>query len=138
MITDYGYYGERDLYQGRQRRTQQSHPYSYDPFVIFGRENKEDRAVYTDRLRQWDCEKYERLVAQHFAERGHLNPHDSVNVQAFLSDYMGKPINLTCIMQHCNAATGYPLWTFHYTELPAVTRTAQPAQNPQPQKGEMK
>lgn len=114
-----GYERGPDLYQGRPRRTKRSHPYSYDPFVIWGAENQKDHAYYTDRMQQWDYTKYERLCQQHF-EWPSFNPHARPHIiETFLSDYLGRKVTLTCVMEWCNQASGFPLWTMHWQEIPA-------------------
>lgn len=125
--------GERKpMYMGRPRRTPQEYPYSYDPYVIWGQQDEKDPAVYTDRLRQWKPWFHGYLCRKHFGDfvySGGSVTKDPANrlrfdfepsqVEAYLCDYMGNSVRLTCIMQHCNLATGYPLWTFHYRPLEA-------------------
>ena len=38
-------------------------------------------------------------------------------IEAFLQDWCDNPdIKLVMVMQHCNRATGYPVWSLHYIQ----------------------
>ena len=52
-----------DRFGNEVERSQSSHPYSYDPFVTFRNgENEEiNDTVYSDRLFQWNPQKYNKL-----------------------------------------------------------------------------
>ena len=116
-----GHFGPVDLDGKPVKRTKQSHPYSYDGFVLW-RDGSEDtgHAVYTDRLSQWDRDKFQRLCKKHMPDRRWDNAAPG-DVQAFLSEYNDDPgLRLTAIMEWCNQATGYPTWSLHYKEGPGV------------------
>ena len=53
-------------------RTKDKYPYSYDPFVVWKTEEdvKQNNTVYSDRLKQWDYEKYSGLCQKHFGNQG--------------------------------------------------------------------
>lgn len=100
------------------KRTPRTHPYNYDPFVLWrgGKNEDSDGTAYSDRLRQWDGEKHDRLCLQHFGEKGcWWNTRDPAKIEAFLRDYLDSPeLKLVLVMQYCNQATGYPVWRFDY------------------------
>lgn len=95
-----------------------THPYSYDAYVIWGRKTNNSGSVYSDRLYQWDSQKYNELCrliwnneSQYFDQR---NPSD---IQTFLRRYNdNEQIVLTMIMKCCNVSSGYPIWIFFYRE----------------------
>jgi len=101
-------------------RTPLTHPYSYDSYVIWGNsDGNSSGALYSDRLFQWNPEKYNRLCVKHFGDKGqHFDNRDPAKVEAFLRDYFDKPkLVLTMIMRGCNVSSGYPLWIFFYKEV---------------------
>jgi hypothetical protein len=109
------------------KRTKLTHPYNYDPFVIWDNGEKADGTVYSDRLLQWDWDKHNDLCEKHFGNKGqYWNRRDPKKIEAFLCDYFGEPVMLTMIEEHCNQATGYPCWRFDYRRLPNTSSTAEP------------
>ncbi len=99
-------------------RTKSEHPYSYDGFVVWrGGENKEaNDTVYSDRLLQWDYEKYNRLSVKHFGNKGQtFSDREPKKIEAFLRDWCDAPeLKLVFVMEYCNASSGYPLWRFDF------------------------
>jgi len=100
-------------------KTKEKYPYSYDPYVVWkgDYDKNRDGATYSDRLLQWDYDKYNRCCRevwknerQSFSER---NPKD---IEKFLSLYFGKEIELTVLMEGCNVSNGYPYWVFIYRD----------------------
>ena len=65
--------------------------------------------MYSDRLHQWDYEKYNRCCQKVFKNEGQQfyqrNPKE---IEKFLSMYFDKQIKLTAIMQGCNQSSGFP------------------------------
>lgn len=109
---------------GEGRRTPFTHPYNYDPFPTFICENYSQYAtnisrstIYSDRLRQWDWDKYNELCRKHFGDEGHYwDQRKPEAIEAFLRDWTDNPnLKLLMIEQQCNHATGYPLWRFDFT-----------------------
>ncbi len=97
-----------------------SHPYSYDPFLIYFN-NKADKEVtdtiYTDRLLMWDYEKHNLLCEKHFGNKGQLWENRGYKkIESFLSDWTGKKIVLVANIQYVNLSNGYPLWRLDYYE----------------------
>lgn len=106
----------------RIERTPSSHPYSYDAYFTWRSDRFEttDRAAYSDRLFQWDSNRFNKSVAavwpedpigQMFYSRQHTD------IQRFLCLYFGKDIELTGVLQGCNVGNGYPYWVFAYREV---------------------
>lgn len=106
------------FYEGRPRKTKQSHPYSYDPFTIFKIEGECTGSVYTDRLYQWDYKKHNALCQKHFGNEGqYWDNREPEVIQAFLRDYLNKPaLVLIKIIEYCNISNGYPVWRLDYAE----------------------
>ena len=97
-------------------RTPFSHPYSYDGFVVWrgGKNEEANMTVYSDRLRQWDSAKFEKL------SKKYCNPHSLSNqeptlIEKFLQEYNNDPeLKLILVMKYCNVSSGYPVWRFDY------------------------
>ncbi len=105
--------------------TKQSHPYSYDPFTIWGepRPSKEcNGSDYTDRLDQWDSAKYARLARKHYSSdtNSYERPFDSHNckghlIERFLRDWYDDPkLKLLRVVEYCHPYTGYQTWRLDY------------------------
>lgn len=100
-------------------KSKYSHPYSYSPIIIFGEDNgKEQECVYSDRMFQWDYEKTEKLLMKYFGKPSqYFNDKDPAIVEKFLQERFGyHNLKLLMIVEWCNVATGYPLWSFHFTK----------------------
>lgn len=97
-------------------KTPYTHPYSYDPFVIFKADGASNNTIYTDRLRQWDYEKYSELSKKHFGNDGQFwRDRDPQKIESFLQDWLGdEKVKLILIEEHCNVSTGCPLWRLDY------------------------
>lgn len=96
-------------------RTPFSHPYNFDDYVIWQSADykKGDAAVYSDRLRMWDEETWEKL----HNEKRDLNIDNPTRAEEYLSLYYNKEIKLTAIMRGCNQANGFPYYIFFYREV---------------------
>ncbi len=86
--------------------------------VIWQQNHEEDdSAVYSDRLWQWDSEKYDRCCMGVWGNRGQMfYDRKPEEIQRFLSLYLGKEVVLTQIKQEQNASSGYDYWLFCYRE----------------------
>lgn len=98
-------------------RTKFSHPYNYDPILVFYTGLTPTGSLYSDRLSGW----YERsvldaLMTKHFGNAGdYYHTRKPTAIEAFLRELMDKPtLVLTRVEEQCNQATGYPLWFFEY------------------------
>lgn len=100
-------------------RTKQTHPYSYDGFVLWrGGENNEATAtVYSDRLLQWDYEKHNKLCMKYFGDEAQLwwDKRSPQQIEKFLRDWFdNENLKLVLIMEYCNISNGYPCWRFDF------------------------
>lgn len=99
-------------------KTKAEYPYSYDPIVVFRNFTLEsENRIWSDRLLQWDYNKYNQLSRKHFGDESQYwyarEPH---KVEAFLSDWLDKTVRLVRITENCNVSNGYPVWSFDYIE----------------------
>lgn len=114
IVTDYTYV---DLNGNPVKRTKEEYPYNYDSYVVWKGDYTEntDGCVYSDRLFQWDWEKYNRCCEEVWGNQGqYFNNRMPEDIEKFLSLYIGKKIKLTAIMEGCNWSNGYPVWVFCY------------------------
>lgn len=102
------------------KRTPFTHPYNYDEYVIWKDKDFDEKihsAVYSDRLYQWDYEKYNKCCHEVFKVKGqHFGKADPKNIEKFLSMYFDKDIKLKAVTQGCNQADGNAYWVFFYEE----------------------
>lgn len=100
-------------------RNPEKYPYSYEPYVQWIGDFKREKStsVYSDRLMQWDYEKYKRCCMETWGkETSYFRNGNPKYVEKFLSLYFGKKIILTAIMEGCNYYNGYPYWLLFYEE----------------------
>jgi len=97
-------------------RTKDKFPYSYDEFFVWGSRDSIQgcEAMYNDRIWEWDRAKADALWAKHVGCRWDQAQRRQVN--AFLSEYLGKPVTSTAVAEGCNPATQYPYWIVWYRE----------------------
>lgn len=109
-----------DEYGNPVQRTKTEWPYSYDGFVIWDSRfpnSKCTGTVYTDRLYEWDSDKFNTLRKKHFDNGRQLSwsQEDPARIEKFLRDYLDLPnLKLQLIMEYCNVSSGYPIWRFDY------------------------
>lgn len=105
-------------------RTPHTHPYSFDEYVIWkGEYEKSDEAVYSDRLFQWDSEKYEKCLKEAEEMIGQKLKFDDKNgAETFLSLYFGYKVILTAIMRGCNHYDGNRFYIFFYRKKEAKSQ----------------
>jgi len=112
------YTGQVDEHGNRVRRTKREYPYSYDGFVTWrGGENSEvNNTIYSDRLLQWDYDKYNKLSEKHFGNQGQIFfDRSPEKIQSFLRDWCNSPkLKLILVMEYCNVSSGYPCWRFDF------------------------
>lgn len=111
--------GAVDEYDNPVKRTRSEYPYSYDGYVEWrgGHNSEITDTVYSDRLYQWDWEKYNRCRNEVYGNAGQYfdgyQEHDKI--EKLLQLYMNEPkLKLILVMQYCNMSSGYPLWRFDY------------------------
>ena len=100
-------------------KTKSEYPYSYDSIVVFRNFNLEaDDRIWSDRLLQLDYEKYNTLSNKFFGDESqYWNGREPGKIQAFLSEWVGYDVNLVRVTEHCNASTGYPVWSFDFIKV---------------------
>jgi len=98
------------------KKTPLTHPYNYDPFVIWENGEENNSSVYSDRMLQWDWNKFNECAKKVFGNEGQIfYDRDPEDIEKFLRLYFDEPNLILCrITQHCNQSTGYPLWRFDY------------------------
>jgi len=110
-----------DLYGNPIEKTPYSHPYDFDQHVIWV-SNKFDKnkiysAEYSDRMLQWDIEKFERCLQEVFGnQKQYFDDRDPKDIEKFLIKYFGHKLKLVAIEKCCYFPTGYPIWIFHFED----------------------
>lgn len=104
------------------KRTPQTHPYSYDEFVVFKskRFDPMDCMVYHDRMLQWNRAAFSKAVREVWPDKPHgqmFNGRKPEDINKFLNLYFGKEVELTAVLQGCNIGNGFPYWVFAYKAL---------------------
>lgn len=98
-------------------RTPATHPYSYDPFVVWTANAKhENSSIYTDRARGHDRVAYDALAKELFDGKGHYwSEYEPELVQTFLRRFIDcQEIEVCRLIEHCNQANGFPCWQILY------------------------
>ena len=102
------------------RRDPDNYPYSYEAYVTYMCDYDKDKAktVYSDRLYQWDLEKFNNCCDEVFGDHGqYFDNRSPAKINEFLNKYFEKDVKLTAIMKGCNVSNGFPLWIFMYEDL---------------------
>lgn len=96
------------------KRTKEKYPYSYDAHYLwrdFEKDNMEGiSSVYSDRMMQWDSEKYER--ARSFSGGGWIESISKEAAKKFVQSYYGGKYNCVGFGICCNQSTGYGIGLF--------------------------
>lgn len=98
--------------------SREDHPWSYSPIIIFGRDEGLS-CIYSDRIEQWDEKLTKALYAKHMGKNFHGNYAFATpaQIQEFLRERLNKPkLVLKTVVEWCNQSTGYPYWSFHFTD----------------------
>lgn len=102
-------------------RNKWDHPYSYDPFVLWGdftgKSFPDQNCIYTDRMYSWNPEKFKDLCEKWFKKPyiGHWDNLEPAEIEGFLKDFLDKPnLILFRIMECCHLSRGYPIWMLFY------------------------
>jgi len=107
-----------DLDGNEVKRNPITNPYNFDEYVEWqSGYQKDNSAVYSDRLWQWDSQKYDKCCQEVFKNTGQMfSGRNPEGIQRFLSIYFDKEIRLTAILRGCNQWSGFPYWVFCYEE----------------------
>jgi hypothetical protein len=97
-------------FDGHSSRTPEEYPYSYDPYFLLGskREVEGATSAYSDRMREWDREKYTAMM--HGGGDYGWRKATLVDASEMLSAYWAKPVRAVAIAEGCNVSNGYPYW----------------------------
>ena len=114
------YYTEEDFTNSNNKPikiTEKEYQNYYAPHIVWkGKEDiKESNTVYSDRLIQWDYEKYNECCKSIWNNEGqYFNNREPEDIEKFLNLYFNKKVKLTAIMRGCNVSNDYPYWIFYY------------------------
>ena len=111
-----------DLYGNPVERTPYSHPYNFDQHAIWISENFDRNKIYcaeySDRMLQWDREKFARCTQEIFGNQQQcFDDRKPKAIEKFLIKYFGHDLKLVAIEKCCNISTGYPIWIFHFEDM---------------------
>lgn len=105
-------------------RTKQDYPYSYDGFITYrnGKNEEANHTIYSDRLLQWDRDKYNKLSKKHFGDEGqYFYSRNPKSIEAFLAEWTEQEVKLIFIMEYCHMSSGYPVWRFDFAATEKLT-----------------
>lgn len=106
-----------DLLGNKIERSKMDYPYSYSPFCYYLNGDIKDATatLYSDRLYQWDSEKYNELCKKHFGDKGQIWSGRSVETtEKFLAEYLDKEsVKVIAMIEGCNVSNGYPYWCMY-------------------------
>ena len=126
--TGYGdevYYHDEDGLRHFPARTKYSHPYSYDPIVLIDTGVKGDASAYSDRMVGWNYDKFYACLGKINNGKGEMAFRwgDRKLVTALMRDYNDDPaLEVTRVVEMCNASTGYPVWLVVYKKGPEMKK----------------
>lgn len=107
-----------DINDKKIKHTAKEYPCNYNTYIYKNDYQKTDKCVYSDRLFQWNGEKFNKCrqaVKNNHSQMFYSDTPDEI--QQFLNLYFEKPILLTGIKQGYNASSGFPYWEFYYREV---------------------
>ena len=110
-----------DLDGNPVERTRDKYPYSYDPYVVFKSDSfkrEEMTSVYSDRLLQWDLDKFNDSRKKVDGTTSQYFNLSQYQCQLFLRYYYDDPnLELHCILEGCNVSNGFPYWVFFFKSI---------------------
>ena len=99
-------------------RTPDEYPYSFSEHFLwreFERGDSNVSASYTDRMREWDREKYKRATLDGARMENYgSRPRSRVDAQRVVEEYFGPEYVCVGFLWGCNQSNGYPLGAFYY------------------------
>jgi len=109
--------GGVDWVNPRYTKGKTSNPYSYSEFYLARSvpvaDVKKYDGVYSDRLQEWNREKFEE-AGKPFQKR--FDQFSLKDCSAFLTAYYGKPVTAVALAEGCNVSNGYPYWIFWFKD----------------------
>jgi hypothetical protein len=104
------------------KRAKAEYPYSYDPFLVWAKEEKyiknAQNGVYSDRLWEWDYKKYNKCCKEVWNNEGqYFSNRSPESIEKFLQLYNNNlKLELVKIAEGCNVGNGYSYWIFWYND----------------------
>ena len=92
-------------------------PYSYPEFYRYQNNSVTPNATdYSDRLWEWDHEKYDRCMKEAAGDTAQIVSHHSAEkLERFLQLYHEcDELKLSAIVEGCNVSNGYPYFVYKY------------------------
>jgi len=87
----------------------------YGGVTVWDNGNKPSGGVNSDRLRQWDNDKYDFLSKKHFGDSGqNWDNRSPAKIESFLQDYNANPGIRLCNIIRYTHTLGYPYWYLGY------------------------
>ena len=107
----------RNIYGEKVRRPRKEYPYSFDHYCVFKAIDfdKTTDTVYSDRMLQWNSEKFNACHMHVFGDEGqYFDCRKPELIEQFLREYFDFGLSLTGIEEGCNYSNGYPYWVFYF------------------------
>ena len=77
--------------------------------------NNNASTMYSDRMFNWDSNKFNRCCKKCFGNTGQwFNNRSKKDIDRFLSMYLEKEVNTFLIVCYENRSNGFPYWRFDY------------------------
>lgn len=115
----------RDWVDPNSTRDPRDFPYSHSEYFIWRTFERGDRTVepyYTDRMRQWDADKYRRATdGGDRMTNWHSVPKSPADARALVRDYFGTEFECVGVAQSINVSNGYPIGVI-FIRRPAEAR----------------
>lgn len=107
-------------------RTKEDWPYSYSEHYLWGEREEGCDAVYSDRLQQWEPEKYKEAAKIVAGSKSRYGGWGKALTSKYLSAYFGKPVEAVAVAEGCNVSSGYPYWVFWFKDTPSANNCGEP------------
>jgi hypothetical protein len=111
-----------DFVDPQRRKTLEEFPYSYSDHYLWRNfergETEGIESAYTDRMNQWDPEKWKRAAGGRMRNYG-STPVNQAAAQKVVKIYFGAEFECCGFIQSVNVSSGYPLGVFMYRKKAA-------------------
>lgn len=111
------------VWPGVYERTKEEYPYAYSAHYIKGNAEtaKGCSATYSDRLRQWDHDKYREctsIVYQTHTGSDYCWRNMTLEqCSKWMSLFYSKKIQVCAIAEECHQGNGYPIWIIFHKDV---------------------